>query len=573
MITGSPAVKNDSFSLLEAYAFTQLLSQRFDAERELLNRLDNAIGDGDHGETMANGLGRAAQGIGLDEQKDLGTFFDSFALKFMENTGGAIGPLVGGFFAEGALVFKGTAQAGPGEISGFLSAGLEAVQEIGGAVEGDKTLVDALAPAARAASQATGSVQECLQSAIAAAAEGIHKTRQMQARRGRARFLQARSVGAQDAGATCILFILETLAAAAAGETAGWTAAENRLDFAESIRRHNFVNSPERLMPDNLAGFAAAYPDYVRILPSGLLMRAHPKPAGKVGLAMGHGGGHEPAMCGFIGYGLLDTDMTGPLFTCAPGTQIRDAILHADRGAGVILLVSNHEGDVLNARLAVRQARQLGIEVRMVLLYDDIATAPRERVAERRGKGGMTFALKTAGAAAERGYSLDEVERTMVKTNDWTVAVGVALRSPLHPVTGGAMFDLQTGQMEVGVGGHGEAGIYQGDLLSAEETMDLVGGQLLDDLPFGAGDEILVFLDSSGGLPMTELHALFLRLAEICSQRGILIYRSLIGEYYTTQQMGGFTLSLCKVDAELKSLWSDPANGAYFKIFEPGEAH
>jgi dihydroxyacetone kinase-like protein len=561
---------SNSLTLPQALAFTRLLAQRFGQERAALNQLDSGVGDGDHGATMANSFEFAAAQV--DPQvADLGQLFDQFAEKFVEGTGGAIGPVVGSFFAEGALVFRGMEAAGLADISRFVSGGLEAVQEVGSAEEGDKTLVDALAHAARAIQAVEGpDLSSGLAAAVEGARAGVQATIDMVAKRGRARFLQERSRGAQDAGATSLLFIFETLAAAAAGALPATQDEQASSSGTTSGLQHNFINSTDRLMPDNLFGFAAAYPEYVGIRPSGLLVRAHAKADGKVGLAMGHGGGHEPAMCGFIGYGLLDTDMTGPLFTCAPGTQIRDAIVEADHGAGVILLVSHHEGDVLNARLAVRQARQLGVDVRSVLLYDDIATAPRERVHERRGKGGMTFALKTAGAAAERGYSLDEVERIMVKTNDWTVALGVASHPPLHPATGEAMFELETGQMEVGVGGHGEAGIYQGDLLPAEKTMDLVGGQLLDDLPFVAGDEILVFLDSSGSLPMTELHALYLRFSELCAERGITVFRALIGEYYTTQQMGGFTLSLCKVDDELKDLWLDPANGAYFKIIEPG---
>lgn len=233
----------------------------------------------------------------------------------------------------------------------------------------------------------------------------------------------------------------------------------------------------------------------------------------------------------------------------------------------MVLLVSNHSGDVLNARAALRLAREAGIEVRMVLLGDDVATAPRERFEQRRGLGGLLFALKVGGAAAELGWPIDEVVRVMEKAGWWTATLAVATRPPTHPVTGERLFDLPPGQMEIGVGVHGEAGMYRGPILSAEETAEMVVARLLDDLPYTPGDCVLVLLNGTGGTPLMELHILYRSVSRILQSRQIAVHGVVVGQLFTTQDMGGFSLSFCKVDEELKRLWDAPARGPYFAVW------
>lgn len=327
------------------------------------------------------------------------------------------------------------------------------------------------------------------------------------------------------------------------------------------------INDPATLISDELEGFAAAHAHLVELLPGGIVVRRQPKEWGKVGLCIGHGGGHSPSMCGFVGPGLLDVDVVGDLFSCAAGVRIARGIELADRGAGVVLLVSNHSGDVLNARAALRLAREAGIEVRMVLLGDDVATAPRERFEQRRGLGGLLFALKVGGAAAELGWPIDEVVRVMEKAGWWTATLAVATRPPTHPVTGERLFDLPPGQMEIGVGVHGEAGMYRGPILSAEETAEMVVARLLDDLPYTPGDCVLVLLNGTGGTPLMELHILYRSVSRILQSRQIAVHGVVVGQLFTTQDMGGFSLSFCKVDEELKRLWDAPARGPYFAVW------
>lgn len=331
-----------------------------------------------------------------------------------------------------------------------------------------------------------------------------------------------------------------------------------------------FINDPDQIVAQELEGLVLAYPELLRLVSGHVIARARPKSGGKVGLCIGHGAGHEPSMCGFVGEGLLDVDVMGEIFACANGMQILDGIRAADSGAGVVLLISNHEGDVLNGSMATRLAAAKGLTVRSVLLYDDISTAPRGREPERRGIVGLVFTVKMAGAAAEAGASLAEVVRIAEKSRDWTRSLAVALAPGTHPITNRPMFALEPGQMAVGMGVHGEQGVYQGPLLSANETMDRVASALLDDLPYAAGDEVVAFVNGSGGTSLLELHLLFRRLAQILEARSIRLYRSLIGEYITSQETAGFSLSLCKVDEELKALWDAPANGPYFKLFGQG---
>ncbi len=325
-----------------------------------------------------------------------------------------------------------------------------------------------------------------------------------------------------------------------------------------------FINAPAEIVREELEGFALAYPHYVHLTPEGLLVRRRPKEPGKVGLVIGHGVGHEPSFCGWVGRGLYDVDVPGEIFTCADPVKILAGIRAANRGAGVLLTIANHPGDVLNGEMAVELARAEGLEVRPVLLGDDVASAPKGREHERRGIAGIFFAVKAAGAAAERGWPLDEMERVAVKANRETRTLGVALSPPTHPVTGRELFSVPEGGMEIGMGVHGEAGVYRGKLLSADETARLVLGQLLEDRPYTAGDRVLVLFNGAGATTLMELHILNRTIHRLLAERGITVADTLLGEFVTTQEMKGFSLSLCAVDDELLDLWSDPADAPYF---------
>ncbi len=337
-----------------------------------------------------------------------------------------------------------------------------------------------------------------------------------------------------------------------------------------SVRKKKLINRPENILAEMLAGFASAYGDLVRLTENGLIVRRQPKAAGKVGLVIGNGSGHEPAMIGLVGEGLFDVNIPGEIFTAPGPERILDGIKAADRGAGVLVCVSHHAGDLMNAEMALELCAMEGIaNVEMVVLYDDISSAPKGSEPERRGSAGLFFVWKLLGAYAETGASLSECKALAEKVRDSTRTLAVALTSCAHPVTGETMFELPEDQIEIGMGVHGEVGMGRQKLVSADATIDLMLPPILEDLPFKSGDEVLVLLNNSGSMTLMEQFILYRRAAERLDAAGVRVYRSWIGAYATTQETAGFALSLCRVDEQLKRLWDAPANGAYLKMVAP----
>jgi phosphoenolpyruvate---glycerone phosphotransferase subunit DhaK len=540
-----------------------LFRARFESEHDYLNDLDGTVGDGDHGSTMLRAF-RAAESATQTQFDDLGAGFDAAAAALAENAGGAIGPLLAALFAEGGVVFAEKERAGSKEFAEFLRGGLQAIQDVGGAKVGDKTLVDALDPAAQALEQNQAQpLPAALEVAIDAAQKGAESTSEMVAAHGRAQFVAERSRGYQDAGATSMVILLETMLHLINGQRAEPGLAQPDIEYSPPPGK--LINHPDDLVQQDNQGLALAYPDLVRLTPAGVLLRARPKEMGKAALAIGHGGGHTPSMGGFVGPGLLDADIYGPLFTCASGVRIAQAIEQADRGAGVALLVSNHAGDVLNARLALRRAQQSGIQVVPVYLGDDIATAPRAEYQKRRGLGGLLFTLKIGGAAAEAGSPLAEVTRLMEKSNQRTATLAVAVRAPEHPATGQVLFELPKGEIEIGTGVHGEMGVYRGPYLPADQIVDMLVERLVTDLEAFAGRKMLVFINGAGGTSKMELHILYRRAHQALTQRGYEVAAGVVDAFFTTLDMGGFSLSLCAVDDELLKYWQMPASGPAFR--------
>lgn len=556
-------MSKQTFNIATAQAWFSLVRAELAANKEMLNELDSAVGDGDHGHTVARAFAAAETAV-IAPHADLGTLFDAAAAALAESSGGAIGPLLASLFAEGGLVFKGMSEGETAVITQFFAGGLAAIQAVGGAKPGQKTMLDALAPAVETLqTHAQNNLTTALTAAAAAAEKGAIATRGMVAAHGRAHFLGDRSRGYQDAGATSMALMFAALLDAVNGKTAPPAVPSTKT--ATSLPPGKLINHPDTMIAEELEGLALAFPRLVKLAQPDILIRAVPKAAGKVGVAIGHGGGHTPSMGGFVGRGLLDADVYGPVFTCAPGVRIAEAIKLADRGAGVVLLVSNHAGDVLNARLAARRAEQEGHQVEMVLLGDDIATAPREQFMERRGLGGLLFALKMGGAAAEAGANLAEVAQLMRKANERTATLMVSVRPPTHPATGQPLFVLEPGQIEVGSGVHGEAGIYRGEQLPADALIDMMLEKLVSDLESLHNGRVVTFLNGAGGTSLLELHILQRRVHQVLTGQNIEIADSVIGSYFTTQEMGGFSLSLCAIDDELYQQWDTAAAGPYFR--------
>ncbi len=333
-----------------------------------------------------------------------------------------------------------------------------------------------------------------------------------------------------------------------------------------SARKKKLINKPENILKEMLAGFTSAYSDIVKLDETGLVVRATPKDEGKVGLVIGNGSGHEPAMIGLVGEGLFDVNVAGEIFTAPGPERIVEGIKAADRGSGVLVCVSHHAGDLMNAEMALELCEMEDIEnVEMVILYDDISSAPKGQEPERRGTAGLFFVWKMLGAYAEQSGDLSACKAIAEKIRDNTRTLAMALTSCASPITGETMFEMPDDEMEIGMGVHGEMGMGRQKVVSADETIDLMLPPILEDLPFQAGDEVLVVLNNSGSLTLMEMFVLYNRVAVKLAEADIKVYKSWIGPYATTQEMAGFALSLCRVDDELKALWDAPANGAYLK--------
>ena len=331
-----------------------------------------------------------------------------------------------------------------------------------------------------------------------------------------------------------------------------------------------FLNDPETLAQDENEGLVLAHSDMLEMVGDGIIIRKKPKEKGKVQIVFGQGSGHEPGLNGLIGYGMHDVEVPGGIFACAGGDRIYEAIKIAWDMSGktpVLALIANHEGDVINNGIAIDMARDEGIDVESVLLYDDIASAPKGEEEKRRGMGGMVFGFKIAGALAEDGKSRDEVAEITRQTTALTKTLAVAMKPCTHPQTGQPLFGLADDELIIGPGVHGEAG-PEGPMkiITADAVMDIVAGRVLEDGEFKKGDDTLVLINGCGSTTLMEMFLLYRRLHQILEEKGIRPFRPLVGNYITTQEMAGISLSLCKADDEIKRLWAAPADTPYLKV-------
>lgn len=337
------------------------------------------------------------------------------------------------------------------------------------------------------------------------------------------------------------------------------------------MRTAKLINDPADIVTEMLEGYVAAYPDIIR-LQDGLIVRAELKAEGKVGLIIGNGSGHEPAMIGWVGVGLFDVNVPGPIFTAPGPSKLVRGMAAADRGAGVLVCVSNHAGDLLNAEMALEEAVDEGIDrVEMVVLYDDVGSAPKGREQERRGSAGLFFVWKIVGAYAETGASLSQCKEMAERVRDNTRTLSANLAAFAHPVTREPLGDIPDGEMVVGVGVHGESGSGTIAVPTADETVDLMLVQILHDLPYQPGDQVCVLINNAGSLTVMELAILNRRISQVLSERSIRVHRTWLGSYATTQDSAGFAISLCRVDAETKQLYDSPAVGAGVQFAPPAE--
>lgn len=319
------------------------------------------------------------------------------------------------------------------------------------------------------------------------------------------------------------------------------------------------INDPHDVVAETIAGFVAAHKDVVTS--SGQFVeRAEPKAQGKVGIISGGGSGHEPLHAGFVGYGMLDAAVPGPVFTSPTPDPIVAATKAADHGAGVLYIVKNYTGDVLNFDTAAELAEFDDIEVSQVIINDDAAVEDSLYTAGRRGVAGTVLVEKIAGAAAERGDNLAEVTAVATEVVKNTRSMGVALTSCTVPHVGKPSFDLGDSEVEIGIGIHGEPGRRREPMSSADAITDQLLDPVVEDLGLCEGERVIALVNDMGGTPSSELYIVYRRVAERLSQLGVVVERSLVGNYVTSLDMQGASVTLMRVSDELLELFDAPVN-------------
>lgn len=326
------------------------------------------------------------------------------------------------------------------------------------------------------------------------------------------------------------------------------------------------INSPEAFEEDTLQGIAAAYGDKVGLLEKNhrVLYSKYPAPEKKVGIVTGGGSGHLPVFLGYVGQGLLDACAVGNVFASPSAQTMADAIKQADRGSGVLCLYGNYGGDRLNFDMACELADMEDIETETVLVADDVASSPMETSEKRRGVAGMVYAFKIAGAAAENGRTLKEVAKVTAKALAAIRTIGVALSPCIVPRVGTPGFTIAEDEMEIGMGIHGEKGISIEKLMTADETAERMIQEINRDMPLNAGDEVSVMINGLGGTPLEEQLIVYRRIHHILEEKQIKVIMPHIGEFATSMEMAGLSVTVFKLDEELKQLLLQPAKTPFY---------
>ncbi|GAA4287824.1 dihydroxyacetone kinase subunit DhaK [Georgenia daeguensis] len=327
------------------------------------------------------------------------------------------------------------------------------------------------------------------------------------------------------------------------------------------------INKPENFVDEMIEGILLAHPDQVKTPGEDprILVRADAPVPGQVGIVTGGGSGHLPLFKGYVGKGLASGVAIGNVFSSPSSQQVFEATKAVDGGRGVLYLYGNYGGDVFNFDLAADLAELEDIETRTVLGRDDVASQPKERKHDRRGVAGIFFAYKAAGAAAERGDSLEEVAAVAEDVVEHTATMGIGLSPTILPTTGEPSFDVPDGEMEVGIGIHGEPGIHRGPLETADEITERLLTAIVEDLEITAGDRVAVLLNGLGATPLEELYVMYRRVHQLLADRGVTIERQYVGEYATSLEMAGASVSLLKLDDARLALLDAPAASPFFQ--------
>ncbi|MFI6003105.1 dihydroxyacetone kinase subunit DhaK [Streptomyces sp. NPDC051366] len=320
------------------------------------------------------------------------------------------------------------------------------------------------------------------------------------------------------------------------------------------------INSPKTVVADALRGMAAAHPELAVDVERRVVVRRDAPHGGRVGVVSGGGSGHEPLHAGFVGYGMLSAACPGEVFTSPVPDQMLRAAAAVDGGQGVLFVVKNYTGDVLNFEMAAELAEEDGLRVERVLVNDDVAVTDSLYTAGRRGTGATLFVEKIAGAAAEEGAPLERVAALARRVNASSRSFGVALSACTTPAKGSPTFDLPDGELELGIGIHGEPGRERRAMMPAREIAEIAVGAVLEELAeLGPADgPVLALVNGMGATPLLELYGFHAEVARVLAERGVPVARTLVGNYVTSLDMAGCSVTLCRVDEELLRLWDAP---------------
>lgn len=325
------------------------------------------------------------------------------------------------------------------------------------------------------------------------------------------------------------------------------------------------INKVENVEIEMIQGIAKAHPDILEQLPGHTILVRKNKKTDKVALISGGGSGHEPAHGGFVGYGMLDAAVAGAVFTSPTPDQVKAAIDAVGTPAGVLLVIKNYTGDVMNFEMAGELAEMDGIPVKSVIMNDDVAVKDSLYTTGRRGVAGTIFIHKIAGAKAEEGASLEEIARVAEKVIANTRTMGMSLTACTVPAAGKPGFEIADDEVEIGMGIHGEPGTHREKLRTADEIVDTLLEKILADIDY-QGHEVALMINGCGGTPLMELYIVNNHVHDVLESKGIHIYKTFVGNYMTSLEMAGFAISILRLDDETKALLDAPANTPAFKM-------
>ncbi|PML98119.1 dihydroxyacetone kinase subunit DhaK [Vibrio breoganii] len=325
-----------------------------------------------------------------------------------------------------------------------------------------------------------------------------------------------------------------------------------------------FINNAENITVELLQGYAMTFPTKIKVVSEKIVTRVTPKDPNKVAIVTLGGAGHEPALSGYVGEGLLDYSVVGDVFAAPGAPKVLEALKMADRPAGVLLVVLNHEGDVMSANMAMEMAAREGINVKMLLTHEDISAGLNSDIKDRRGLAGCVPVYKLVGAAAEEGLSLEEVYRVGEKFNQSMATLAVAMSNATHPQSGMAIGDLASDEMEIGMGQHGEGGGGRMKIQTADDTAHIMIDQLCKAIDVKPGDDLMLMINGSGATTLMEMFIVVRACHLSLQEKQASVARSKVEEVLTVQEMAGFQMCIGKFDSETISYWDKPCNAPYW---------